>query len=104
MADLELDGAPGAPRGPMIARRVLVRGRVQGVFFRQSCQQQARRVGVTGWVRNLGSGDVEIQVQGRVPAVARLVEWCREGPPHAMVSAVEVSDVAWEDLHGFAVR
>lgn len=69
--------------------RVVVSGRVQGVFFRASCSDEARRRGVGGWVRNLPDGRVEAAFEGEEPQVAAMVDWCRHGPPGARVDAVE---------------
>jgi acylphosphatase len=65
---------------------------VQNVWFRDGCSTEARAAGVTGWVRNLADGRVEVVVQGAPDAVARVVMWCHEGPPRAQVSRVEVRD------------
>ena len=73
--------------------RVVVSGRVQGVFFRDSCREQARALGVGGWVRNRADGTVEGELEGPGAAVDRLVAWCRAGPPRARVDAVDVSSV-----------
>jgi acylphosphatase len=73
-----------------VRRRVLVSGRVQGVFFRDSCRRQAELAGVKGWTRNLGDGRVEAVFEGDPDAVQRLVDWCRIGPPRAEVTGVEV--------------
>jgi acylphosphatase len=67
----------------------VVDGRVQGVFFRDSCRREAVAAGVGGWVRNLPDGRVEAAFEGPTDAVERLVEWCRVGPPRATVTAVE---------------
>ncbi|WP_332662963.1 acylphosphatase [Aeromicrobium sp.] len=88
----------------MIRRRVVVRGAVQGVFFRASCQREAAVRGVAGWVSNRPDGAVEAVFEGADAAVEALVEWCRQGPPHAAVSGVEVSDEEPEGLTGFNVR
>jgi acylphosphatase len=69
--------------------RVVVSGRVQGVFFRASCVEEARRRGVGGWVRNRPDGGVEAAFEGEEPQVEAMVEWCRHGPPGARVAAVE---------------
>jgi acylphosphatase len=69
--------------------RVVVSGRVQGVFFRASCTEQARRRGLGGWVRNLPDGRVEAVFEGEEPQVDEMIEWCRHGPPGARVDAVE---------------
>ena len=77
-----------------VARRVVVHGRVQGVFFRDSCSREARRAGVTGWVRNEPDGSVAAVFEGPEPAVEQMVRWCRQGPPRARVEKVDVSEVA----------
>ena len=74
----------------MIARRVVVDGRVQGVFFRDTCRRMAAATGVGGWVRNRPDGRVEAWFEGERDAVARMVAWCRQGPPGARVSDIEV--------------
>lgn len=88
--------------GP-VRRRVVVRGRVQGVFFRDACRYVAHENGVAGWVRNRHDGAVEAVFEGDPSAVAALVAWCREGPPHAVVSEVQVHDEEPRDEHGFRV-
>ncbi|WP_200955056.1 acylphosphatase [Aeromicrobium sp. Root236] len=88
----------------MIRRRVVVRGTVQGVFFRASCQQEAARHGVAGWVSNRPDGAVEAVFEGEDAAVEALVAWCRQGPPRAAVDAVEVAEEELEGLRGFGVR
>ena len=88
----------------MIRRRVIVRGLVQGVFFRDSVRRRAATVGVSGWVRNTGEGAVEAVFEGEPDAVAQLVAFCREGPRGARVDAVEVRDESPEGLSDFAIR
>lgn len=78
----------------MMAIRALVSGRVQGVFFRQSTRQAARRLGLVGWVRNLADGGVEVWAQGGCEAVEALLEWLWLGPPEALVTGVESQVVA----------
>jgi acylphosphatase len=90
--------------GPMIRRHVIVRGAVQGVFFRASCQQEAARQGVAGWVANRPDGSVEVVFEGSDDAVAHLVEWCRTGPPRASVTDVEVTAEEPVGETGFTVR
>lgn len=84
----------------MVRRRVQVSGRVQGVWFRDSCRREAERAGVGGWVRNLPDGRVEAVFEGAEGAVADMVEWCRRGPSRARVDRVEV--VEESDLKGFS--
>jgi acylphosphatase len=70
--------------------RVVVTGRVQGVWFRDSCREVARSEGVAGWVRNRGDGAVEAEFEGPQAAVDRVTAWCRSGPARARVDAVDV--------------
>jgi acylphosphatase len=88
----------------MIRRHVIVRGTVQGVFFRASCEQEATRHGVSGWVTNRPDGSVEAVFEGPDDAVGRLVDWCRVGPPRAEVSGVEISDEDPSGVDTFEVR
>ena len=82
---------------PKVRAHVFVSGRVQGVFFRYETRQRARRVGVTGWVRNLPDGRVEAVFEGEKEAVEYMVEFCKRGPPAARVEKV---DVKWEQYKG----
>lgn len=85
--------------------RVVVTGRVQGVFYRASTVDRARELGVSGWVRNLPDGRVEAEFQGRADAVEAAVDFARSGPPTASVTAAEVTDVELVDGEtGFALR
>jgi acylphosphatase len=68
---------------------LVVRGRVQGVFFRASTQREAERLGTTGWVRNLPDGAVEIRAEGQEATLRQLVAWTHRGPDRARVDAVE---------------
>jgi acylphosphatase len=88
----------------VVAREVTVRGRVQGVFFRDSCRQQAERLGITGWVRNEPDGTVRGHFEGEQGAVEQLVDWCREGPRHAQVEGIDVSPAELARPAGFATR
>jgi len=82
-----------------------VSGRVQGVFFRASAQAEARRLGLTGWARNLPDGRVEVLACGERDALDRLREWLGDGPEHARVDAVEIDDRPFdESLSGFGIR
>ena len=83
---------------------MVVRGRVQGVFFRAETRTRATSLGLGGWVRNNADGSVEAAFEGDRDRVESMIEWCRRGPPHAYVEDVEVT---WEAPHGeprFAVH
>ncbi len=71
--------------------RVLVEGRVQGVYYRASTQQQAVSLGVTGWVRNLADGSVEFEAQGSNQQLLHLLDWAKQGPSNAQVTSVTES-------------
>jgi acylphosphatase len=92
-----LSGAP-------VRHRVVVRGRVQGVCFRDSVRRQALDAGVAGWVETRPDGAVEAVGEGAADAVRRMVEFCRRGPPQAEVLDVECYDEAPEGISGFGVR
>ncbi|MEA2318868.1 MAG: acylphosphatase [Solirubrobacteraceae bacterium] len=87
-----------------VARRVVVHGSVQGVFFRDTTRRHAESRGVAGWVRNRSDGTVEAHFEGEPDAVDALVGFTREGPRGAEVKGVDVDDVAPEGLSGFEVR
>ena len=88
----------------VVRRRVLVEGKVQGVFFRDECQQQAQSAGLAGWARNLDDGRVEVVLEGEESSVDQLVSWCRQGPSGAEVTGVDVSEEEPEGLSGFSAR
>lgn len=85
-------------------KRVVARGRVQGVFFRDSTWREAASAGVAGWVTNRSDGAVEAVFEGDEDAVERMVAFVRRGPGHASVSDLEVVDEEPEGLSGFDVR
>jgi len=88
-----------------VRRRLVARGSVQGVFFRDSSQQEARQRGLTGWVRNRDDGTVEIEVQGAEDDVDGFVRWAQDGPKDADVSSVDAAEQSpVEDESGFDVR
>ena len=84
--------------------RVIIEGRVQGVFFRASTRDEANRLGLNGWVRNLPNGDVEALFEGDKSTVSKMLSWCYKGPPYAVVHKVNVSYERYAgDLVGFRV-
>lgn len=98
--------AAAAESAGVIRVRAVVDGRVQGVWFRQTCRREAERLGLSGWVRNRPDGRVEIEAQGDPAAVDALVAWAHVGPPLAVVHAVEAEQVGIRshDVPGFVVR
>jgi acylphosphatase len=85
-------------------RRLRVRGRVQGVFFRDSVRGEATTRGVTGWVANRPDGSVEAVLEGEPEAVEALIAFCRRGPRGAEVDDVEIAEEPVEGSNGFDVR
>ncbi len=77
-----------------VRAKVLIKGLVQGVFFRYSTSVEAKKIGVTGWVRNVPGGDVEAVIEGEREKVQRLVDWCHKGPPASRVDKVTIY---WEE-------
>jgi acylphosphatase len=89
---------------PPVCYHCLVEGRVQGVYFRGATREQALRLGVTGYVRNLPDGRVEVLACGRPAAVTQLCEWLRSGPPMARVNDLKCEPRAYHAWPGFAVN
>lgn len=88
---------------PAHALHLIIHGRVQGVFFRDSMRREAQRLGVTGWVRNRSDGTVEAVVSGGGAAVEAIVQWAQHGPPDASVEQVEAAPVEG-DYPDFVIR
>lgn len=88
----------------VLARRLAIRGQVQGVGFRAAMQGEARALGIAGWVRNRHDGSVEAWVQGAPGAVYALIGWAARGPATACVVHVEISPERVASLAGFEVR
>lgn len=84
---------------------IWISGRVQGVFYRAHTEQVARQLGLTGWVRNLPDGRVEIVAEGEEEKLQKLLDWCWQGPPAAQVNAVEMQEEpATGEFEQFAKR
>lgn len=88
----------------MKAVSIVVRGKVQGVYFRQSTCDVARTLGIKGYVRNEPDGSVYIMATGNAGAIDQLIEWCRQGPPGARVNDVKVDEAANDGFAGFTIR
>lgn len=85
----------------MIARHLIISGRVQGVGYRDWLRSEARARGLSGWVRNRTDGTVEALIAGDAPAVAKIIDDCRRGPRLAVVDAVAENDAVAPDEPGF---
>jgi acylphosphatase len=75
--------------------RLIVEGKVQGVWFRESTRREASRLGIFGWVMNRPDGNVEVLAEGPEEKVRSLVSWCHHGPPAAKVHKVQENEEAW---------
>ncbi|KMY66824.1 acylphosphatase [Desulfocarbo indianensis] len=88
-----------------VRAELIIHGRVQGVFFRASTRDEAERLGLKGWVKNLPLMRVEAVLQGPEDRVKQAIQWCQQGPPGAKVTRVEVKwDAPRGDLTGFQIR
>jgi acylphosphatase len=84
---------------------LLIKGYVQGVAYRWNAQEQARTLGLSGWVRNLNTGEVEAIAEGPAEKIDAFVTWCRRGPPAAEVEDVAVTEApAIGEFTGFGIR
>lgn len=85
--------------------KAVVSGKVQGVYFRVFTQQEAERLNLSGWVRNLPGGEVETLISGSEDQVEKMLEWLSSGSPHSKVDHIAIEEVACsEPLHGFILR
>lgn len=87
----------------LIGRSVLVSGKVQGVFYRASTVDEANKRGLLGWVKNLPSGEVILEVFGSEEEVNALIAWCQQGPPLAKVSEVKTTEIPYRPESRFRV-
>lgn len=85
----------------MPCQHLLISGRVQGVWFRESMRQEAQKQGVSGWVRNLPDGKVEAVICGEPEQLGRMLEWARKGPPLAKVTGLESEPLPEQHVQGF---
>ena len=83
--------------------RIVVSGKVQGVYFRQSTKEMAQQLGITGTVKNLSNGSVEVIATGIGQQLQLLADWCHQGPPRARVDDVQTSLLPYEQFTDFKV-
>lgn len=95
---------PNDADGSVVAWTGLVKGRVQGVFFRAETQRVAIELGVAGWVRNTLEGHVELLISGTPEAIGEMRIWLKEGPSLARVDALELLECPAVDVPGFEIR
>lgn len=82
---------------------ILVKGQVQGVYYRQTAKEKALSLSITGTVRNLPGGDVELIATGEAALLRELINWCREGPPRALVTEIKTSELPLQNFTGFLI-
>ncbi|MBW1764426.1 MAG: acylphosphatase [Deltaproteobacteria bacterium] len=87
-----------------VSVKLVIHGRVQGVWFRESTRKQAVELGVSGWVKNRVDGSVEALIEGPKDSIKKLIDWCHKGPPYAKVDQVDEIWVDWKgELDSFKV-
>ena len=87
----------------MSSLHLLIKGKVQGVFYRASARNVAENLAITGWVKNTKEGDVEAVISGNDEKLLQFVNWCRQGPPAAAVSEVIVTEIAAPEFQQFSI-
>lgn len=92
-----------SPNQAVIRTHLWISGKVQGVGYRLSAENEARKLGVNGWVKNLPDGRVEAVLEGEKAAVEQMKQWCRQGPTAAVVKDVQVQEESPENLSQFQV-
>ena len=83
---------------------ITVSGKVQGVFYRQSAKERARELGLTGQVTNLRDGNVQIAATGTTEQLAAFTDWCKKGPPRAVVAGVEIIEIPLKQFEDFTIE
>jgi acylphosphatase len=83
--------------------RLIIKGKVQGVFYRATAKDVADLIGVKGWVRNLPDNNVEIIATASEDILQKFINWCKQGPPKAKVDEVIVEEIASEEFKGFKI-
>jgi len=85
------------------AANIIVHGKVHGVYFRASTRAKALQLSLTGWVRNLPNGTVEVHAEGSRDSIDKLIKWCQKGPPLAKVSHYDLDWIIPKGINGFRV-
>lgn len=87
----------------MISRHLIIRGQVQGVFFRQSAQKKAVELDIQGTVRNCADGTVEIIAEGNEEEIMLFIEWCHQGPKASRVEVIDINEHPLKNFRGFII-
>lgn len=82
---------------------IIVSGKVQGVYYRQSTQEKAQQLGLDGIVKNLPDGNVQIIATGATNQIDQLIAWCKQGPPRAVVTSVQMEELTLRQFNGFTI-
>lgn len=88
----------------LVTYSIIVSGKVQGVFYRQSTREKATTIGITGTVENLSNGEVKIIATGTKEQLETLILWCRQGPPKAIVTTVEIAELPVQSFGQFSIK
>jgi acylphosphatase len=88
----------------MPTRNLIIRGKVQGVFYRATAREVADKMGLSGWVKNTPEGHVEILVSGPADHLDEFIAWCQRGPGQAVVTGVSVQEVPDQQFEGFRIK
>ena len=88
----------------LVTYSIIVSGKVQGVFYRQSTREKAITIGITGSVENLSNGEVKIIATGTKEQIETLMQWCRQGPPKAIVTTVEITELPLQSFSEFSIK
>ena len=87
----------------MPTKRFLIKGKVQGVFYRATAKEVAEKLGLSGWIRNTDEGEVEAMATGTGEQLQAFANWCRKGPPRSRVTGIDETDAAEEAFTGFKI-
>lgn len=87
----------------MITLHLIVKGKVQGVFYRASAKEKAKKLGVNGWVKNTEEGNVEIVCEAAEDKIIDFVNWCKSGPGSAKVESIDVNEIEPGNFNGFEI-
>lgn len=88
----------------LVTYSIIVSGKVQGVFYRQSTKEKAITIGITGTVENLPAGQVKIIATGTKEQIEVLINWCKQGPPKAIVTTVEIAELSLQSFSQFSIK